>query len=95
MESTKKSVAIVVCAWPPQGGGIGNNAYYQAKELAKIGYRVQVFTPDYSDCKPNNLSEFKPEFLPVFLSCGKAGFMFGIFKKLKDFDVIHLYYPFF
>ena len=48
----KKSVAIVVCAWPPQGGGIGNNAYYHAKKLgATEEYEVRVFTPNYGKGK--------------------------------------------
>ncbi len=88
-------VAIVVCAWPPQGGGIGNNAYYHAKYLPKLGYRVCAFTPDFANIKKAGHSGICLNYLPVFLPIGKAGFMFSLLKKLKDFDLIHLYYPFF
>lgn len=93
-DSRKKSVAIVVCAWPPGGGGIGNNAYYQAFKLAEAGYRVGVFTMAFSGIERRDYPfEFYP--LPAWLMIGKAGFMLGLFKRLKGFEVIHLYYPFF
>ena len=44
-------IAIVVCAFPPQGGGIGNNAYYHLHELHKHGYLARVFTPKYRNIK--------------------------------------------
>jgi len=89
-----RSVVIVVCAWPPQGGGIGNNAYYQAIKLAERGYKVGVFTPDFSGiASPMPTIEFFN--LPVFLHWGKAGFLIGMWKRLKGYRIIHLYYPFF
>ncbi len=88
-------VAIVVCAWPPQGGGIGNNAYYHAKRLPALGYRTTVFTPDFPKIKKLKAERFSLEYLPVVLPLGKAGFLFSLMKKLADFDIIHLYYPFF
>jgi glycosyltransferase involved in cell wall biosynthesis len=89
-----KSVAIVSCAWPPQGGGIGNNAHYHAKNLQQLGYRVAVFTPLYRHTAKDK-SDLAVNYLPVFLPLGKAGFLFSIFKKLSGFDIVHLYYPFF
>ena len=93
----KKSVAIVVCAWPPQGCGIGNNAYYHAKKLgATEEYEVRVFTPNYGKGKRIVMEDdFTAEKMPVFLGVGKAGFMLSLFERLKAFDIIHLYYPFF
>ena len=89
-----KSVAIVVCAWPPQGGGIGNNAYYQAKKLAGRGYKIGVFTPDFSGIQPAGPG-FALYHLPTFLHLGKAGFMLGLRRRLQPYSIIHLYYPFF
>lgn len=89
-----KSVAIIVCAWPPQGGGIGNNAYYQAKILAQRGYQVGVFTPDFSGIVLAD-ENYALHNLKTFLHWGKAGFMIGLFSRLKDYSIIHLYYPFF
>lgn len=88
-----KKVAIIVCAFPPQGGGLGNNAYYHLRELKKIGYEAKVFTPKYKDIK--HISGDDVEYLPVVWPLGKAGFLFSLSSKLKGFDIIHLYYPFF
>lgn len=89
----EKRVAIVVCAWPPMGGGIGNNAYYHLKWLIKSGVTAEAFTPDYGQKK--EVSELPVNYLKTVLPLGKAGFMFGLLKELKQFDIIHLYYPFF
>jgi len=90
----EKSVAVVVCSWPPQGGGIGNNAYYQAIKLAKRGYKVGVFTPNFSGLEPIS---GPAELFKMKTAChwGKAGFMIGLSKHLKSYRIIHLYYPFF
>lgn len=89
----EKRVAIVVCAWPPQGGGIGNNAYYHLKWSLKSGVKAEAFTPDYGQTKDD--SGMPVKYLRTFLPIGKAGFMFGLFRELKNFDIIHFYYPFF
>ena len=88
-----KKVAIVVCAWPPSGGGIGNNASYHLHYLKQLGYKAQSVTPQYKNI--SIISDPAIEYLPVTLPIGKAGFIFSLYKKLKDFDIIHLYYPFF
>lgn len=89
----EKRVAIVVCAWPPGGGGIGNNAYYHLKWLLKFGVHAQAFTPDYGQVK--DVSGLPVNYLKTFLPIGKAGFMIRLFRELKNFDIIHFYYPFF
>ena len=88
-------IAIISCAWPPYGGGIGNNAYRQAQKLSELGYQVTAFTPQFKYIKERQGGDFQLEFLPVFLPLGHAGFLFGLFRKLRDFDIIHLNYPFF
>lgn len=88
-----KKVALVVCAWPPQGGGIGNNASYHLQNLIARGYQAKAFTPSYKNIK--NSGEAAVSYLPVILPIGKAGFLLSLFWKLKEFDLIHLYYPFF
>ncbi|MFA5047540.1 MAG: glycosyltransferase family 4 protein [Patescibacteria group bacterium] len=90
-----KRIAIISCAWPPQGGGIGNYAYQQAKELSELGYLVTAFTPKFKQVKEFQSGDFKLELLPVFLPLGHAGFLFGLFKKLRALDLVHLHYPFF
>lgn len=74
-------VAYLTCVYPPYPGGIGVLAQGMAKEMGKRGYEVEVFAP------------FHP-FRPWF-HCGNAAFIPQLIWKLKDFDVIHLLYPFF
>ncbi len=90
----KKSVAIIVCSWPPQGGGIGNNANYQARFLSDRGHKVGVFTPDFSGIQTAG-DKYSLRNLKTFLHLGKAGFLRGLFRELPGYDIIHLYYPFF
>ncbi len=89
----KTSVAIVVCAWPPEGGGIGNNAYYHAQKLAQSGSAVTAYTPAYKGAKAQPFPWLRQ--LSVFLQNGKAGFMFGLWQELSRHQIIHLYMPFF
>ena len=88
-----KKVAIIVCAWPPQGGGIGNNAYYHALKLSQRGYPVTVFTPQVRQAEKGE--GFVLKTLKTKIQLGKAGFMENLTNELKDFDIFHLYYPFF
>lgn len=89
-----KKIAIVVCAWPPQGGGIGNNAYYHAQKIAERGYEIEVFTPWYATTKERE-ENFKITYLNMWPRFGMAGFSWSLYGQLKNFDIIHLYYPFF
>ena len=94
MQQQKPAIAIVVCAWPPSGGGIGNNAYWHAKKLSERGYPIGVFTPDFFGIdRSADGFLFKP--LRTFLRIGKAGFLIGLGRQLKESAIIHLYYPFF
>lgn len=88
-------IAIVVCALPPNGGGIGNNAFYQARHLARAGFGVEVFTPAYKKIERLTDQSFIIKYLPVFLPWGKAGFMFSLRQELENFSLVHLYLPFF
>lgn len=74
-------VAIVTPVFPPYKGGIGTVASQEERLLTGKGFSVSVFSP---------LSNLKPWF-----SIGKGAFVPGLIWRLKDFDVIHLHYPFF
>jgi rhamnosyl/mannosyltransferase len=89
----KTLIAIIVCAWPPEGGGIGNNAYYHAQKLAQQGVAVTAYTPAYKGAKVQLFPWLRQ--LPVWLQNGKAGFMFGLWRELSRHHIIHLYLPFF
>jgi glycosyltransferase involved in cell wall biosynthesis len=87
-------IAEVVCSFPPYQGGIGNVCYNNSLGLKKLGNKVSVFTVNYSklnynDPKGLNINRLKPLF-----SYGNSSFLLGLLK-IKDFDVIHLHYPFY
>lgn len=104
-------IAHIVCVFPPDySGGIGNVSYHEAKESAKIGHEVTVFTPNYKrksqknfncldsfplDGSKNDNQKFVIKKITPILKYGNAAFIPQIFWQLKDFDVIHLHYPFF
>ncbi|MBT9150975.1 MAG: N-acetyl-alpha-D-glucosaminyl L-malate synthase [candidate division WS2 bacterium] len=87
-------IAQVSATFPPYMAGTGNVCYHYAMELAKLGHDVTVFTSRY----PNEDFEY-PEsikvtrFKPLF-RIGNAPFIPQLLR-IKDYDIIHLHYPFF
>lgn len=93
----KLRIAHVVCVFPPYKGGIGSLAAQNAKLLARAGHDVTVFTPHYDHNKPaqEDRDGYVIKRLPALLKFGNAAFAPSIYSALKDFDVVHLHYPFF
>lgn len=99
-------IAHLVCSFPPYQVGMGNSCFYQARELAKRGHQITVFTPLCKEAKLSNLrkagekietlvSDFKIVRLKSLIKFGHAAFLPQIISYLKNFDLIHLHYPFF
>lgn len=90
-------IAHIVCVFPPYKGGIGLLAAQNARILARAGHDVTVFTPHYDKNKPSHEDHdgYVIEHLPALLKFGNAAFAPSIYSALKDFDVVHLHYPFF
>jgi len=104
-------IAQVVCTFPPYPGGIGNVAFYNSLELARLGHDVFVFTSKQPFFTPpvnglhggyeeGSLLKIK-RLLPLF-HYGNAAFLPQLFWQLNgfdklttSFDIIHLHYPFF
>jgi glycosyltransferase involved in cell wall biosynthesis len=90
-------IAIISPVFPPYRGGIGTAAYAEAEELARRGHKVAVFVPRRRGEKNND--EQKKNFrlfrLRPFLRYGNAAFLPQLRWKLKNFDIVHLHYPFF
>ncbi len=86
-------IAHVVCTFPPYYGGMGNVAYEIATGLIRRGHEVMVFTPEFEGEKSIDL-EFT-EYLKPKLRYGNAARLSDLYKKLDQFDVVHLHYPFF
>lgn len=88
-------IAQVSATFPPYMAGTGNVCYHYAIELAKLGHEVTVFTSRYPDEEymyPDiiTVKRFKPLF-----RIGNAPFIPQLLREIKDFDIVHLHYPFF
>ncbi len=88
------NIAHIVCVFPPYKSGIGNTAHNYAKELAFKGHNILVITPDYN--KPDYKSNiFDIVYIKPIIKVGNGAFLLGINKYLKNFNIVHLHYPFF
>ncbi|MBI3290969.1 glycosyltransferase, partial [Candidatus Falkowbacteria bacterium] len=87
-------IAIISPTFPPYAGGIGNVAYENAKELARIGHEITVFTPLYKPVDEETIAGISVKRIKPLIKYGNAAFLPALAFKLKGFDVIHLHYPF-
>lgn len=86
-------IAHVTATFPPYQGGTGNVCYYSAIELVCRGHQVHVFTAAHPPGEYEYPETITVHRLPVAFRFGNAPFLPGLLK-IKDFDVIHLHYPF-
>lgn len=87
-------IAIITSTFPPYRGGMGNAAYFQARELARQGEDVTVFCPKVGKERLEG-ENFKIEYLLPLVKWGNAAFVPQIAGELDKFDIVHLHYPFF
>jgi len=89
-------IAHIVCRYKPYKGGISNIAFEYAENLSQKGHDITVFTPLYKDSdKEFAATDYKIERLKPLVKFGNAAFLPQLLFKLKNFDIIHLHYPFF
>lgn len=89
-------IAQVASTFPPYEGGTGNVCYNQSKYLASFGHEVTVFLPLNSEGTFQEQDQkFKVKYLKPLFSYGNGSFLPKLTKELKNFDIIHLHYPFF
>ena len=89
-------IAQVTSTFPPYEGGIGNVCYNISKLLALRGHDITVFIPENSRKQIKRADgPFKLRVLRALFSFGNASFLPILTISLKDFDIIHLHYPFF
>ena len=88
-------IAHITATFPPYHGGTGNVCYHNARELARLGHDVHVFTADHGtfSTKEYQLNVTIHRLSPIF-QVGNAPILPGLLSKLHQFDVIHLHYPF-
>lgn len=86
-------VAHVTATFPPYWGGTGNVAYHNARILHERGHEVTVFTATPVGREPMRFP-FRVEYLKARFRLGNAPFTVGLVSRLKNFDLIHLHYPY-
>ncbi len=87
-------IAHLTPVFPPYRGGMGSVAYHQAEALADLGVQVTVFTPasDTPRLTPRGVEVVE---LTPLLRYGNAACLPQILGRCRDFDIVHLHYPFF
>ena len=89
-------IAHVTATFPPYRGGTGNVCYYNARELARRGHDVTVFTaaadgaPERETRDGIHIRRLQP-----LVRVGNAPVLPHLLQELRGFDVIHLHYPFY
>ncbi len=86
-------IAHVTATFPPYYAGTGLVCYHQAEGLARLGHQVAVFTAACSSGDSPHPEGVSVHRLPALFRIGNAPFLPGLLG-LRDFDVIHLHYPF-
>ncbi|HEX5415936.1 MAG TPA: glycosyltransferase family 4 protein [Chloroflexota bacterium] len=87
-------VAHVTATFPPYLGGTGNVCYHNARELARRGHEVTVFTAGDRRADSADAAEFAVRRLPVAFRVGNAPCLPSLIG-LGRFDVVHVHYPFY
>ncbi len=89
-------IAQVVSTFSPHFGGMGLVCEEEADGLVDQGHDVTVFTLCYPQVNYTpGLFLFNVIRLFPWLKMGDAGMIPQLTKHLRDFDVIHLHYPFY
>jgi glycosyltransferase involved in cell wall biosynthesis len=88
-------IAHVSATFPPYQAGTGNVCYQNARELARRGHEVQVFTSLLPGTEPSQVSDgFGISRLHPLARVGNAPILPGLLR-VKGFDIVHLHYPFY
>jgi len=90
-------IGQIVSTFYPYKAGMGNTVLMFSKVLKILGHDVKVITPLYKKYDKriedyNNISILR---IPPFFKIGNAAFIPNIMKKLVNFDLLILHYPFF
>ncbi len=92
-------IAEVIAIFPPHHGGMGHVCLHNSLQLKGLGHEVTVFTLsktgfDYGEEK-NEVMGLRVVRLKPTIGLGDGGMVPGLFSRLKNFDVVHLHYPFY
>lgn len=88
-------VAHVTATFPPYRGGTGNVCYHNARELARRGHAVHVFTAAVPDAPARIVHDgITVHSMTPLARIGNAPVLPGLVAALRGFDLVHLHYPF-
>lgn len=87
-------IAQITATFPPYYGGTGTVCYHNSLELAKLGHEVTVLTANYPKVEYEYPEILNVERLDPLFRIGNGPFLPGLLK-IKNFDIVHLHYPFF
>lgn len=90
-------VARVVAVFPPYRGGFATVAVSMAKLHAHMGHKVTVFTPDYGRIRGDFSQNegYEVRWIKPLFRYGNAAFLPQLLWRVRDYDIVHLQYPFF
>jgi glycosyltransferase involved in cell wall biosynthesis len=89
-------IAIVVCAYPPFMGGIGNAAARHAHTLVELGHDVEVLSPAHRTAPGTSVVDgVTVHRLRPVVSHGLSAFLPGLARRVRDYDGLLVQYPFF
>ncbi|MBL7053627.1 glycosyltransferase family 4 protein [Patescibacteria group bacterium] len=87
-------IAHIVSTFLPYKGGMGNVCLKEAEAMAKQGHKIIVFTLDKGKRSNTKIDNLNIEYIKPIFRYGNTGFVPNIYKKLKQFDIIHIHWPF-
>lgn len=89
-------IAHITATFPPYHGGTGNVCFHHARELARRGHDMHVFTATHPGPERHeHHAGITIHRLRPWLRFGNAALLPGLLLALRQFDLIHLHYPFF
>lgn len=92
LRMTNLKIAYISPNFPPELGGMGTACFYTAHGVGKT-HAVTVFLPQRkTNYTPGN---FKIKIFKPWFSYGYADFAPHLIWQLKNFDIVHLYYPYY
>lgn len=88
-------IAQITATFPPYQSGTGNVCYHNARELARRGHEVHVFTASVRDTPRLEMQAgVQVHRLRPLVRLGNAPVIPQLVNYLNGFDLIHLHYPF-
>jgi len=87
-------IAYLSPSFPPISGGMGTACYYTAKQIGQ-NHQVVVFLAAQKNITYTPDDNFSIKIFRPWFRYGYAHFAPQLIWRLKNFDIIHLYYPYY